>query len=176
GALLRKAPSSSFGSSIAFLHDENAEHFHRFSLPRRRPRTIRRLDSLCAARVRLPSVGTPHGVTGCRPPFDLPSPPPCGGWMCFMAEPRTDGRFPRQRLRPALPPVWFSWSTFPTWPTVARQVSATRRSSPEGSRSTAEPSSFPTSWTPDPALRAILPPWPGFSSTLWTSVPVGMFW
>ena len=29
-------------------------------------------DSLCFARVRLPSVGTPHGVTGWRPPFDLP--------------------------------------------------------------------------------------------------------
>ena len=28
---------------------------------------------------------------------------------------------------------------------------------------------------PEPALRAIWPPRPGFSSTLWTSVPVGMF-
>ena len=29
-------------------------------------------------RVRLPLVGLPHGVTGCRPPEVLPSPPPCG--------------------------------------------------------------------------------------------------
>ena len=36
-------------------------------------------------------------------------------------------------------------------------------------------SSFATSCTPEPALRAIWPPLPGFSSTLWTSVPVGMF-
>jgi len=27
---------------------------------------------------------------------------------------------------------------------------------------------------PEPALRASCPPRPGFSSTLWTSVPVGM--
>jgi len=29
-------------------------------------------------RVFLPLVGTPHGVTGCRPPLVRPSPPPCG--------------------------------------------------------------------------------------------------
>jgi hypothetical protein len=46
---------------------------------------------LVLERVRLPSVGTPHGVTGCRPPFDLPSPPPCGWSTGFIAEPRTDG-------------------------------------------------------------------------------------
>src|SRR5581483_1694932 len=50
---------------------------HLFSCPRRRPRTICLSESLCFARVGLPSVGTPQGVTGCRPPFDLPSPPPC---------------------------------------------------------------------------------------------------
>jgi hypothetical protein len=53
-----------------------------------------------------------------------------------MAEPRTVGRFPRQRLRPAFPQVMFSWSTFPTWPIVARQDSGTRRTSPDGRRST----------------------------------------
>ena len=93
-----------------------------YLFPLRRPRTIRRSESLCFSRVRLPSVGTPHGVTGWRPPFDLPSPPPCGWSTGFMAEPRTVGRLPRQRLRPAFPPVMFSWSTFPTWPIVARQV------------------------------------------------------
>src|SRR5215475_14347313 len=147
----------------------------RFSFPRRRPRTINLSDSLCLRRVRLPSVGTPHGVTGCRPPFDLPSPPPCGWSTGFIAEPRTEGRFPFHRLRPALPPVTFSWSTLPTCPIVARQVRGTLRSSPDGSRSTPSPSSFATSWIPEPALRASWPPLPGFSSTLCTSVPVGMF-
>src|SRR5262245_17485441 len=95
------------------------------SLPRRRPRTISLLDSLCFLRVRLPSVGTPHGVTGCRPPFDLPSPPPCGWSTGFIADPRTVGRLPSQRVRPALPPDWFAWSEFPTWPTVPRHASST---------------------------------------------------
>src|SRR6185503_9612739 len=110
---------------------------HLLSFPRRRPRTIRRSDSLCFERVRLPSVGTPHGVTGWRPPFDLPSPPPCGWSTGFIAEPRTVGRLPSQRLRPAFPPVMLPCSRFPTWPTVARQVSSTRRISPEGRRSVA---------------------------------------
>ena len=34
---------------------------------------------------------------------------------------------------------------------------------------------FATSWTLEPAERAILAPCPGFSSMLCTSVPVGMF-
>src|SRR6201987_4970674 len=89
-----------------------------FPLPRRRARTINLSDSLCLRRVRLPSVGTPPGVNGGRPPFDLPSPPPCGWSTGFIAEPRTAGRLPRQRLRPALPPVTVWWSTFPTCPTV----------------------------------------------------------
>src|SRR5919197_1846108 len=147
----------------------------RLSFPRRRPRTINLSDSLCFWRMRLPGAGTPHGVTGCRPPFDLPSPPPCGWSTGFIAEPRTAGRLPFQRLRPALPPETFSWSTLPTCPTVARQDSGTRRISPDGSRRTPYPSSFATSWTPEPADRASCPPRPGFSSTLWTSVPVGMF-
>src|SRR5581483_8972045 len=42
-------------------------------------------------------------------------------------------------------------------------------------RRTACGPSFATSWTPEPAERAIFAPWPGFSSTLCTSVPVGMF-
>ena len=54
-------------------------------------------------------------------------------------------------------------------------MSGTRRISPDGRRRTAKPASFATSWTPAPAERAIFAPWPGFSSMLWTSVPVGMF-
>src|SRR5581483_11958916 len=125
------------------------------SFPRRRPRTINLLDSLCFDRVRLPSVGTPHGVTGWRPPFDLPSPPPCGWSTGFIALPRTVGRFPSQRERPAFPIVTLPCSTFPTCPTVARQVRSTRRISPDGRRSVAWPPSFATSWTPEPAERAI---------------------
>src|SRR5919197_498786 len=94
-------------SDVETSHDGNAEHFrHLLSFPRLRPRTINLSDSLCFRRVRFPSVGTPQGVTGWRPPFDLPSPPPCG------------------------------WSTCPTCPTVARHPSGTRRISPEGSRRT----------------------------------------
>src|SRR3954454_25012097 len=110
---------------------------YRLSFPRRRPRTINLSDSLCFWRVRLPSVGTPHGVTGWRPPFDLPPPPPCGWSPGFIAEPRTAGRLPNQRLRPALPIVTLPCSTLPTCPTVARHVSSTRRISPEGRRSVA---------------------------------------
>src|SRR6478672_6331099 len=37
----------------------------------------------------------------------LPSPPPCGWSTGFMTVPRTVGRFPFQRERPALPPASF---------------------------------------------------------------------
>jgi hypothetical protein len=52
-----------------------------------------------------------------------------------MATPRTDGRIPIQRDRPALPMDTFSCSKFPTWPTVAMHSNRTFRISPEGSRS-----------------------------------------
>src|SRR5262249_18293262 len=86
----------------------------RLSFPRRRPGTLGLRASLCFWRVRSPGVGPPPGVTGCRPLLDLPSPPPCGWSTGFMAEPRTAGRFPSQRLRPALPTVTLPCSTFPT--------------------------------------------------------------
>src|SRR5258707_11837840 len=70
-------------------------------------------------RVLYPRVGWPHGVTGCRPPDVLPSPPPCGWSTGFITTPRLCGRFPSQRLRPAFPIDTFSWSELPTWPTVA---------------------------------------------------------
>ena len=56
----------------------------------------------------LPFVGTPHGVTGCRPPDVRPSPPPWGWSTGFIATPRTLGRRPNHRLRPALPMDTFS--------------------------------------------------------------------
>src|SRR5206468_9495155 len=59
-------------------------------------------------RVLKPLVGMPQGVTGCRPPEVLPSPPPCGWSTGFIETPRLCGRFPSQRDRPALPMVTFS--------------------------------------------------------------------
>ena len=44
----------------------------------------------------------PMEYMGDVPPELLPSPPPKGWSMGFMATPRTEGRLPFQRLRPAL--------------------------------------------------------------------------
>ena len=54
-------------------------------------------------RVRVPCVPQPQTLTGCL--FDLlfPRPPPCGWSLAFIAIPRTSGRHPSHRLRPALP-------------------------------------------------------------------------
>src|ERR1700678_684473 len=103
---------------------------YRLFLPRRR--LISRSLGLLALRVR-PS-GLPHGLTGWRPPELLPSPPPCGWSIGFMATPRTDGRLPFQRLRPALPSLMLPCSELPTSPTVARHSALTRRISPDGMR------------------------------------------
>jgi hypothetical protein len=62
----------------------------------------------------------------------------------------------------------------PIVPTVARHSARTIRISPEGRRSVAMPASFAMSWMPAPAERPIWPPRPGWSSTLCTTVPVGM--
>src|SRR5579862_4410439 len=122
-------------------------HVYRVCWRRRR---ISRSVALLA-RVFLPLVGLPHGVTGWRPPEDLPSPPPCGWSIGFMATPRTDGRLPFHRIRPALPQLMFDCSALPTSPTVARQRASTLRISPDGIRSCAMPPSLATSWTAAPA-------------------------
>src|SRR5207244_8968671 len=124
------------------------------SYPRRLPRrrTISRSEPF-GLRVR-PSF-FPHGLVGWRPPLDLPSPPPSGWSTGFMATPRTLGRLPRQRLRPAFPQDTSSCSAFPTSPTVARHLASTRRISPEGRRRVANPASLASSWMPLPAERAI---------------------
>src|SRR5580692_1550819 len=96
-------------------------------------------------RVLYPRVGWPQGVTGCRPPEVLPSPPPCGWSTGFIETPRLDGLIPFQRLRPALPMLTFSWSVLPTWPMVAMHSTSTLRVSPEGSLSSAYSPSFATS-------------------------------
>src|SRR6266542_1219732 len=116
----------------------------------------------------------PPGLVGWRPPLDLPSPPPSGWSTGFMATPRTLGRFPRHRLRPAFLQDTSSCSAFPTAPTVARHFASTSRISPEGKRKVARPASFARSCTPLPAERAIFAPAPAFNSTAWTTVPTGM--
>src|SRR6185295_17901464 len=143
---------------------------HRF-LPVRRRRTISLSDGL-VRRVR-PS-GLPAGLTGWRPPEVLPSPPPCGWSTGFIATPRTVGRLPFHRMRPALPQLMLLCSALPTSPTVARQRTSTLRISPDGMRSCAYGPSLATSCTPEPAERAILAPPPGRSSIACTTVPVGM--
>src|ERR1700739_4294419 len=109
-------------------------------------------------RVFLPLVGLPHGVTGWRPPEVLPSPPPCGWSTGFIATPRTMGRLPFQRMRPALPQLMLACSALPTSPTVARHRTSTRRISPLGMRSDAYAPSLPSSWMLDPAERASFAP------------------
>ena len=127
-----------------------------------------------ALRLRVRPSGLPHGETGWRPPEVLPSPPPCGWSTGFMTTPRTVGRLPFQRIRPALPQLMFDCSALPTSPTVARQRTSTNRISPEGMRSVAREPSRATSWALMPAERAILAPPPGRSSIAWIVVPTGM--
>src|SRR5215471_1808994 len=122
---------------------------YRFFFERRR--VISLSLGRCARLVR-PS-GLPHGLTGCRPPEVLPSPPPIGWSIGFMATPRTLGRRPFHRLRPALPSLMLPCSELLTSPTVARQVASTRRISPEGIRRCACLPSLASSCTPDPAER-----------------------
>src|SRR5438105_6963920 len=86
-----------------------------------RRRMMSLLEALFDLRVRYPSAGLPQGVLGLPPGPVLPSPPPCGWSRGFIVEPRTSGRWPSQRLRPALPPDSFSCSILPTWPMVAWQ-------------------------------------------------------
>src|SRR5215470_9919895 len=106
---------------------------YRFSLRR----MISLSDPFFGLRVRRPSAGLPHGVLGLPPGPVLPSPPPCGWSAGFIVDPRTVGRLPSHRVRPALPPDSFSCSRLPTWPSVAVQRTWTRRSSPDGMRTTA---------------------------------------
>src|SRR5271169_4346442 len=77
------------------------------------------MKRLVVLRFLYPFVGWPQGVTGWRPPLVFPSPPPCGWSTGFIAVPRTFGRLPSHRLRPALPRETFMWSLFPSSPTVA---------------------------------------------------------
>src|SRR5690554_729194 len=93
---------------------------------------INSLDAFLVSRVLIPRAFLPHGVIGdTRPIGALPSPPPCGWSTGFIADPLTVGLTPKWRLRPALPIVTNSQDSFPTCPTVARQVPNTLRTSPD---------------------------------------------
>src|SRR5438105_12392815 len=154
-----------------------AWHVCRCPLPAQRFLLVRRRRTIIASlafRLRVRPSGLPLGFTGWRPPEVLPSPPPCGWSTGFMATPRTVGRLPFQRIRPALPQLMLACSALPTSPTVARQRTSTLRISPEGIRSWAYGPSLATSCTLAPAERAILAPPPGRSSMAWTTVPTGM--
>src|SRR5918996_3554856 len=135
--------------------------------PRHQPRPFPRRRMICAFDAFFfflvrPSF-FPHGDVGWRPPDDLPSPPPCGWSTGFIATPRTDGRLPFQRIRPALPQLMLDCSELPTSPTVARQRRSTIRISPEGIRSVAYLPSLASNWAPEPAERASFAPPPGRS-------------
>src|SRR5699024_7417726 len=64
-----------------------------------------------------------------------------------MTTPRTWGRLPFQRMRPALPQLMLVCSALPTSPMVARQRASTLRISPDGMRSCAYGPSLATSCT-----------------------------
>src|SRR3954463_4359180 len=156
---------------------EAAWHVCRTPLPAQRFLLVRRRRTIRASlafRLRVRPSGLPFGFTGWRPPEGLPSPPPCGWSTGFMATPRTVGRLPFHRMRPAFPQLMFDCSALPTSPTVARQRPATLRISPDGIRSVARVPSRATSWAEMPADRAILAPPPGRISTQWIVVPTGM--
>src|ERR1700690_1662666 len=77
---------------------------------------MKELDNLVRRRVGNPFASWPHGDTRCwrpPPPLDLPWPPPLGWSTGFIATPRTVGRTPSQRLRPALPSDCLLWSPLP---------------------------------------------------------------
>src|SRR5262249_35014344 len=135
---------------------------------------IAELDGLRFLRVLPPLASTPVGLHGCRPPAVRPSPPPIGWLTGFMLVPRLCGLRPTQRLRPALPRLWFMWSALPIDPIVARQSDDTRRISPDGSVIWAHLPSRALTVALVPAERHSWPPWPGCISMLWIAMPGGI--
>src|SRR5439155_1347721 len=144
------------------------------SSPRSWPPRPRRGRARGFLRVFRPIAGLPQGVRAMPPTGDLASPPPCGWSRGDITTPRTCGRQPMRRLWPAPPILRFSWSMFPSCPTVARQRTWTTRMPPEGSRICAYSPSFATSCAAPPAARTSCAPRPGCNSTPWIWVPVGM--
>src|SRR5438309_3262260 len=112
-------------------------------------------DGFRFLRVLPPLARTPVGLHGCLPPEVRPSPPPIGWLTGFIDVPRLCGLRPSQRLRPALPRLRFMWSALPIMPIVARHSELTRRTSPDGSVSCAQPASRAVRVALVPALRQI---------------------
>src|SRR5699024_11429821 len=132
-----------------------------------RPRTISLSDDFLPRRVFLPSVGLPQGDIGEGIPIGArPSPPPCGGSLGFITEPRTVGRIPFHLERPALRSLTSSCWILPTCPIVARQVERIIRTSPDLNLINTYLPSLPNTCALAPAERAICPPLPGFNSML----------
>src|SRR6185437_4069934 len=96
--------------------------------------TMKTLEYFFGVRVFWPlPVGLPHmDFARRRPRPCFPSPPPCGWSTGFMAVPRTVGRMPSQRLRPAFPRFTRLYSSLPIAPIEAQHRSDTRRISVDG--------------------------------------------
>src|ERR1035437_8580339 len=105
-----------------------------FFLPTCLRETIKTLEYCFGVRVFWPLPdGLPHIVLRRRRPRPVRCSPPPYGWSTgFIAEPRTVGRIPSQRERPALPIVIRRFSSFETVPIEAQAVSIIFLTSVEG--------------------------------------------
>lgn len=122
--------------------------------------------------------GLPHGVREDLPWLPLllllPSPPPWGWSTGFMATPRTTGLRPNHLLCPAFLSFFALCSGFDTVPIVALHRESISFSFPEGSLIKQCLDAFGSLriFAEVPAALTNLPPWPGFISMLWISVPI----
>ena len=80
-----------------------------------------------------PLADWPVGETGCLPPADLPSPPPCGWSTGFLTTPLVWGFLPNHLDLPALPILIFFWSGLLKTPIVAKDLESIFLTSPEAS-------------------------------------------
>src|SRR5574343_254089 len=114
---------------VLFVIELNISYFPFLDLPTRRRETICMFEYFFGVRVFWPFPdGLPHRVLARRRPRPCaPSPPPYGWSTGFMALPRTVGRIPFQRERPALPKFCKWYSPFETSPIHAQQFSETLR-------------------------------------------------
>src|SRR3989344_7681358 len=110
-------------------------------------------------RVLTPRAILPQGVLGAeRPNCVRPSPPPCAWSRGFIAVPRTPGRTPILRCRPAFPIVINPCSGFETARIEAHPVDETIRTSLEGRVMVVCKPSCAITIAPTPAERASTAP------------------
>src|SRR3989344_2870012 len=106
-------------------------------------------------------VGLPHMETARRRPRPWrPSPPPCGWSTGFIADPRTVGRTPVQRVRPAFPYTNKLCSLLETCPTLAQHALIIFRIVPDGSLTNVYPESCAMTSAAFPADRTRRAPLP----------------